>query len=324
MRVALRPRRLPLLLLLPVVLPLLLCQCAGKQTPDKMRQELREREAALAAASADWEKKQAKEAAKKGQQQVPLERLEALGEMSLQSRDYETSLINFLEILKDNPARYEIRYKVGIILFLTGHLEAARQELALVLMQRPEFLEAHEALGLVHLEEKKYPLAIQEFQTALQQDPGRSKARYLLGIAYLEAGQTRQAIAELQRVAAQDPGNIASLVALGQAYLKLHDYSRALAMLKSARDKAPDNPKVNRQLGMALAGLKRYPEALEAFLKAGDEAQAYNNIGVYYFKDGQYEEAAKCFQKALDLRATFYPEAKANLQQALERLQQTR
>jgi len=56
-------------------------------------------------------------------------------------------------------------------------------------------------------------------------------------------------------------------------------------------------------------------------MKAGDEAQAFNNLGVYYFKDGQYEEAAKCFQKALDLRPTFYQEAKANLQRALEKLQ---
>jgi len=319
-----RPRRLLTLLLLLAVLPLLLCQCAGKQNPDKMRKELMEREAALATATADWEKKQAKKAAKEGQQPLPLDRLEAIGEMSLQSRDYETSLINFLEILKQNPARYEVRYKVGVIFFLNGQLEAARKELALVLVQRPEMLEAHEALGLVHLEEKKYPLAAEEFQLVLHQDPKRVKARHLLGITYLEAGQTQRAIPEFQRVVDQEPGNLASLIALGQAYLKLHDYTRALLILKNAQSQAPGNPKVNRQLGMALAGLKRYSQALEAFLKVGDEAQAYNNIGVYYFKDGQYEEAAKCFQKALDLRATFYPEAKANLQQALEKLQQSR
>jgi tetratricopeptide (TPR) repeat protein len=75
---------------------------------------------------------------------------------------------------------------------------------------------------------------------------------------------------------------------------------------------------------MALAGAKRYAEALQAFLKAGDEAQAYNNIGVHYFMDGQYEEAAKCFQRALELRPTFYQEAKVNLNRALERLQQAR
>jgi tetratricopeptide (TPR) repeat protein len=147
--------RLHRFLLLPVVLalPLLLGQCSGKQTPDSMRKELMKRENALATADAEWDKKQAQ--AQRGGKSMPLERLEALGEMSLRSRDYETSLINFLEILKDNPARYDLRYKVGVIYFLNGQLEAARKELALVLVQRPQMLQAHEALGLVHLEEKK-------------------------------------------------------------------------------------------------------------------------------------------------------------------------
>ena len=40
--------------------------------------------------------------------------------------------------------------------------------------------------------------------------------------------------------------------------------------------------------------------------------------------DGQYEEAAKCFQRAIELRPTFYQEAKINLQRALEKLQESR
>ncbi len=73
-------------------------------------------------------------------------------------------------------------------------------------------------------------------------------------------------------------------------------------------------------LGQALAGQKQYPQALDGLHEGGDEAQAYNNIGVYYFMDGRYEEAAKCFQRAMELRPTFYQEAKTNLQRALEKL----
>ena len=316
--------RLPrLLLLAPVLaLPLFLAQC-GKQSPDSMRKELMQREAKLTAADTEWEKKQAK-AARAGQQNLPLDRLEAMGEMSLQSRDYETSLINFMEILQQNPDRHDIRYKVGVIFFLNGQMEEARQQFALVLVQRPEMLEAHEALGMVHLEEKKYPLAIGEFQQVLNRDARRVKARYLLGVAYLEAGQHQRAISELAQTLAQEPGNINCLTTLGQAYLQQKDYSKALAPLQKAKSLAPQDLKVHRHLGMALAGLKRYPEALEAFLKAGDEAQAYNNLGVYYFQDGHYEEAAKCFQKALDVRTTYYQEATANLHRALEKLQLSR
>lgn len=314
-----KPRRLPLLLLL-VALPLLLAQCAGKQqSPGSMRKELMKREAALAAADEEWEKKQAK-AAKAGQDGIPLDRLEVLGEMALQSKDYETALMNFFEVLKQNPGRHDIRYKVGVIFFLTGQMDAATKQFAQVLMQRPEMVEAHEALGMAHLEEKRYALAIEEFRIVLNQDSRRVKALHLLGIAYLEAGQNQQAITELTKALALEPNNLNSLTTLGQAYLNKHDYTKALGPLKKAQSLAPQDPKVHRHLGMALAGLKRYPEALEAFLKAGDEAQAYNNIGVYYYQAGQYEEAAKCFQKAIDLRTVFYQEAKANLERTLEKL----
>ena len=121
-----------------------------------------------------------------------------------------------------------------------------------------------------------------------------------------------------------DPRQLSSLIALAQAYLQQKDYSHAVTSLKQARALDPQNQKVNQLLGLALAGQKLYPQALEAFMKAGDEAQAYNNIGVYYFMDGHYEEAAKCFQRAIEIRPTFYQEAKTNLQRALEKLQQSR
>jgi tetratricopeptide (TPR) repeat protein len=104
----------------------------------------------------------------------------------------------------------------------------------------------------------------------------------------------------------------------------LKDYRQAIACLQQGLALDPKNEKLNYQMGMALAAEKRYNEAMDAFLKAGDEAQAYNNIGVHYFVAGQYEEAAKCFQRAIELRPSFYEEAKTNLQRALEKLQQLR
>lgn len=252
------------------------------------------------------------------------DRLEALGDVALQNRNFSTSLINYLDILKDDPKRYDLRYKVGVILLLTGQLEPAKQQLAMVLVQQPEMLKAHEALGLVHLQEKNYPLAIQEFQLVLSQDPKRAKTHHLLGVTFLEAGQTEKAIYEFKHAVDLEPRQVSSYTALGQAYLKVKDYGNAISYLTKARSLSPQNEKINYQLGMALAGLKRYPEAMEAFMKAGDEAHAYNNIGVHYFLEGQYEEAARCFQKAMELRPIFYQEAKTNLQRALDKIHQTR
>ena len=295
---------------LVLVLPLLLSHCGNQQRPGaKPDLSSRLQESRFGKSSNDI---------------LPPDRMEALGEIALQSGDYDSSLINFLGILKKEPQRYDLHYKVGVIFLLKGQLEPAQNELALVLVHRPEMVQAHEALGMVHLQQKKYPQALAEFQFAVSQDSQRANPRHLLGIAYLEAGQPGKAIAELNRAVVLDRRQMASYAALGQAYRELKDYRRAVDCLKQGLSQEPTNQKLNYQLGMALAGEKRYNEALEAFMKAGDEAQAYNNIGVHYFVGGQYEEAAKCFQRAIELRPTFYGEAKTNLQRALEKLHQVR
>lgn len=300
-----------------LALPLLLGSCA-KPHVDAAKADLT---AKLQETTNDYQKARKKKSDKDA---LPPERLEAMAQVALQSGDYEASLINFLEILKDNPERYDLHYKVGVLFLLNGQLEAARNELALVLVHRPDMLQAHEALGMVHLQEKKYPQALEEFQSVLAQDPRHVEARHLLGITFLEMGQPAKAIVELKRVVAVDRRHLPSYIALGQAYNEMKDYRQAISSLKQGIGLNPKNQKLNHQLGMALAGEKRYNEALEAFMKSGDEAQAYNNIGVHYFVAGQYEEAAKCFQRAIELRPVFYSEAKTNLQRALEKLHQTR
>ncbi len=257
-------------------------------------------------------------------QALPQDRAEALGDAAVQSGDYETSLLNFLSVLRKNPERYDLHYKVAVLFLLNGQWPGAKQELTLVLVHRPEMLEAHEAMGLVHLQEKNYSQAIEEFQTVLGQDSQRVSALHLLGVAYLESGQPGKAVVQLRRALVIDPHHIASIAPLGQAYIDLKDCRQAIACLQRGLALDPKNEKLNYQLGMALAQDKHYNEALDAFMKAGDEAQAYNNIGVHYFVAGQYEEAAKCFQRAIELRPSFYEEAKDNLQRALEKLQQTR
>jgi tetratricopeptide (TPR) repeat protein len=251
---------------------------------------------------------------------LSVERQEALGNLLLRSKEYEGSLIHYLQILQKEPERHDIRYRVGVILLLSGQYQAARDEFARILVVQPEMLEAREAMALSYMQEKEYGQAIQEFKTVLSQDSRRAQTRHLLGATYLMAEQPREAVRELEAANSLNPSNISIYADLGQAYNRVKDYDKALRCLKEGEKLNPNHKKINYQSGMALAGLKRYDEAFAAFLKGADEAQAYNNIGVHYFMDGEYELAAKCFQKALELRPTFYQEAKNNLDRAMEKL----
>ena len=253
---------------------------------------------------------------------MPPERQEALGDLLLSKKEYETSLASYLQILKEHPDRHDVRYKVGVALLLSGQYEGARSMLGLVLAAQPNNLDAREALGLTYMQEKQYPKAIEEFRTVLSQDPGRAKSQHLLGVTHLMAEKPREALRELEKAAQLNPRNASTYAGLAQANLELKNYPKALDWARKGLGVDPENKRLIQQSGLALASLKRYDEAFQAFAKGGDEAQAYNNIGVHYFMDGRYEEAAKCFQKALDLRPTHYHEAKANLNKALEKLQE--
>ena len=302
-----------------LALPFILSNCASRQTPPVRR--LTTAEVAAQQTIHDY---MPHHQGSHLEEQVPDERLELMGNMALENRNFQSSLISYLQVLKDHPKRYDLHYKVGVIFLMTGNLEAAQKELALVLVHRPKMLKAHEALGVVFLEGKQYSQAIDEFQYVLSQDPQRAQTHQLLGVAYLESGRLDRAVYELQKATILAPRHLSSFITLALAYLKQKNYPQATATLKRAQALAPENKKVHRLLGQALASQKKYPQALAAFMKAGDEGQAYNNVGVYYFMDGQYEAAAKCFQHALEVRPVFYQEAKRNLQRALEKLQESR
>jgi Flp pilus assembly protein TadD len=249
------------------------------------------------------------------------EDLAELAEMSLQNGDYESSLLNYRKILLTDPGRLDIRYKLGLTLLLSGKLDEAKKEFAEVLLQKPDMLEAHEALGALHLQENNLPEARREFGAVLALDPKRFQSRYLLGETCLRANQFSQALTEFKTALELSPRNAKVMSALGWTCFKLKNSDQGLEWLKKAKALNPNDPKLNHRLGMVLASQKKFPEALAAFRQAGDEAQAFNNIGVHYYLEHRYAEAARCFQKALELRPTFYEEAKINLDKALARVQ---
>lgn len=250
------------------------------------------------------------------------ESLAETAELFLQTGDYERSLYNYSKILALHPERHDIRYKLGLALLLSGKLADAKKELAEVILHRADMLEAHEALGMVFLQENRVGEAQQEFRAVLALDPNRFQARCLLGEAFLQDKQYTQALAEFQTARGLSPDSPRLMSNLGWVYFKTGKPDQALQWLQKAQAQSPDHPRINHRLGMVLAAQKKYPEALAAFRKGGDEAQALNNIGVHYYLDGRYAEAARCFQKALEMRPTFYQEAKVNLEKALARLQE--
>lgn len=126
----------------------------------------------------------------------------------------------------------------------------------------------------------------------------------------LGRGEAAKAARLLQRAAEELPDQPDILLNLGGAYVLLGRFTEAEAILKRAAELSPNDPMVWSNLGAACL---RVPElsddacqqrAIEAFRKALElDWRARNvayHLGLVHKLRGEWQEAARCFQIALD------------------------
>jgi tetratricopeptide (TPR) repeat protein len=111
------------------------------------------------------------------------------------------------------------------------------------LKQDPEFSRAHIQLGLLSLEQERFPDAQMEFGAALRIDRTSEEALYLHGLARLWSGAAAAARADLTRAAATgDAFTLPALVHLIQDKLRQGDWMACDALLASGFRASPDHP----------------------------------------------------------------------------------
>lgn len=240
----------------------------------------------------------------------------ALGDQYMRRDQPELAFDQYTRAAAKDPAFVPARFKRGELLLDKGMFGEALAEFTAVLEQNPENAHAHEALGRIYLQNNLHPEAKRHLEQAVALDGGLVRAHVLLGAALNHMDDYEGAAAQFSRAAELSPqsgyihNNLGlSLVRLGRPEQAVAAFSRAL-MLGAPADKTANN------LGVTLFKLGRMEEALEAFRCAGDEASAYNNMGYAHFLEGDYAEAMRFFERAIELRPTFYVRADENLKRA--------
>jgi Flp pilus assembly protein TadD len=175
---------------------------------------------------------------------------------------------------------------------------------------------SHEGLGLAYFQMKKYDDAEVCFRKAVELDPKLWRAHNFLGVIYDYKEQYKKAIRQYQAAIALKENNGPLYNNLGISYFLAGDSRKAIAAFNRGLSTKSIHSRISNNLGLVLAEMGRYGEALEAFRKPGDEAQAYNNLGCIYLKHGKYEKAERCFEKAIELKPTFYAKASENARKA--------
>ena len=241
---------------------------------------------------------------------------ERLGDIYFRRGDLAMAFAQYSKALLNGPEHADLFYKKGLLLVLGKMNEDAVPEFEKALEKDPKNAQAYEGLGLAYFQMQKYEQAKSSFQNAIQLDPKLWKAHNFLGIIYDYQGDHKKAAIEYEASIASTDKTALLYNNLGISFFLAGDYENAVNAFRRAVSLGQGDQRTYNNLGLALSTQAKYGEALEAFRKGGDEAQAYNNLGCIYLKHGKYEKAERCFEKAIELKPTFYAKASENARKA--------
>ena len=238
------------------------------------------------------------------------------GDSYLNGKHSELAFDQYSKAALKDPNFTEARYKKGNMLFQKGMYGEAMSEFTAVLDLDPNHAPTHEAVGRIYFDNRLYSEARKHLTEAVSLDGERVKSVVLLGATLNHMNEFEAAAAHFARAAKLSPQSGYIYNNLGLALVRLDRKEEAVDAFSKALMLGAPADKTCNNLGITLFRLGREEEALEAFKCAGDEAAAYNNLGYAYFLDKRYREAARCFEKAIELRPMFYVRADENLKRA--------
>jgi tetratricopeptide (TPR) repeat protein len=146
-------------------------------------------------------------------------------------------------------------------------------------------------------------------QHAIDVTQKNSVMEHNLAHALAEEGRKGEAITHFSRAIAIEPGNYATQYGLGKALLEEGRPGEAEAHFRESARLKPDYAEAHFGLGTALNGRGALDEAAQQFelalgggLASPFAADAHNNLGVIFAKQGRYAEAATHFAEAVRLK----------------------
>jgi lipopolysaccharide biosynthesis regulator YciM len=181
-------------------------------------------------------------------------------------------------------ARESPHYMLGLNFLVANQIDPAIEELSTAAEAAGDPLEIHLILGNLYREKGQVGRAIQEHQNLLQRPHLRklehANVLLCLGLDYKHGGFVDRALEAFSEVLRLDPDNRYAMANLEKLHEEQHQWTEAYAMRQKLA--ARDNPEQQA----------RHQEIL-AFLE--------NEIGLAALKRGEYAEAARRFEAAIDL-----------------------
>jgi type IV pilus assembly protein PilF len=158
-------------------------------------------------------------------------------------------------------------YLEGMVALIEKKPEKATSALNAALAIDPEYAEAHNTLGSIFMQQKRFMEAETEFIEACNnrfyQTP--EKAYHNLGNLYRLQGKNKQALGCYHKATEINSDYFPSHYELSSLYCSLSKFELAAKEAEKARQISPGHPGVWLQIGKIEKALQKTPQAIEAF-----------------------------------------------------------
>jgi tetratricopeptide (TPR) repeat protein len=230
--------------------------------------------------------------------------LDNRSKLSVRAREQQ-DLSDLLDQIKKHPDQPEILYLLAQAYLKSGNVDEARSTIAQLdkvkLGDYRTFAGAGVLLAHYHL----YDDAILQFQSAVDANPDSNDAKFDLANAYFRKGLYPQALDAAQQISEQGRNDDAYLALVGDIYAHLGDTSRAEEIYRSAISRSPDNDQNYLSLSLLQFRENEVADAKRTLLKGQARMPASGKIlwglGIAFVMEGNTPEAAKQFERAVDL-----------------------
>jgi len=164
---------------------------------------------------------------------------------------------------------------------------------------------AHMHLGVVLVEEKRFPAAIEELSKAAEATPGNPTTEFQLGRGLAAAGKDEEAEPHLKEALRLDPQLSGGAQELAMVLQRLGRQEESIPLFEQTIAQEPKNAQALTNLGLALTETGKAKDAVPYLLRALAETPndpvAHEDLGVAELQQSHFDEAITEFDKAREL-----------------------
>ena len=220
------------------------------------------------------------------------------------------------QLLERNSASAECLTNLTMLGLQNSNFTLVRGAAERLLKLEPNSEIALQGLGAAGLAAEEFPVAVQHYQRLVELHPANYDYWLNLGVARHRTGNHDAAAESYQKALQIRPEGSSAYINLGLLYQERGEAAQAAKALEQALRIAPERDDIRYDAAIALDESGEAEKAVEmysALLQRNDNMTgAWFRLGAMRLKSEEFDQAAQCFEKCIQLRADWI-EAEINL-----------